>query len=280
MRAPHGQVGLGLLLFQDLAVVLMVLLVPALGGEAGSPLDFLFALATAGAIVAAVLIVARRVMPMVLERVARTCSPEVFLLSVIAICFGTAYGTSLAGVSVSLGAFLAGLLVSESRFDQQALGEVLPLQIVFSAVFFVSVGMLLDLGFLVANLPAVLAALVAIVVVKAAATAFSARVLGYPTGVAVVSGLMLAQVGEFSFVLERVGAGSGLSPAGLGAEGAQGFIAATVLLMVATPGLLALGSVIGRRLTPATPDRASEGTQPDPGSDVASELEDHVIVAG
>ena len=88
-------------------------------------------------------------MPVVLEQVARTCSPELFLLTVIAICFGTAFLTNLAGVSLSLGAFLAGLVVSESRFSQHALGEILPLQILFSATFFVSVGMLLDLGFLV-----------------------------------------------------------------------------------------------------------------------------------
>ena len=105
-----------------------------------------------------VIVVARRLMPPLLELVARTCSPEVFLLAVVAICFGTAYGTSLAGVSVSLGAFLAGLLVSESRFDQQALGEILPLQIIFSAMFFVSIGMLLDVGFLIDHLPAVLGA--------------------------------------------------------------------------------------------------------------------------
>ena len=101
-------------------------------------------------------------MPVVLEQVARTCSPELFLLTVIAICFGTAFLTNLAGVSLSLGAFLAGLVVSESRFSQHALGEILPLQILFSAMFFVSVGMLLDLGFLVTHLPLVAAGIAAV----------------------------------------------------------------------------------------------------------------------
>ena len=112
------------------------------------------ALGKAAAIIAAVLLVARRVMPPLLERVARTCSPELFLLTVVSICFGTAYLTSLAGVSVSLGAFLAGLVVSESQFSQHAFAEIMPLQILFSATFFVSVGMLLDVGFLVQHLPA------------------------------------------------------------------------------------------------------------------------------
>jgi CPA2 family monovalent cation:H+ antiporter-2 len=280
MSARHGQVGLGLLLFQDLAVVLMVLVVPALGGEAGTPLDFAWALAKAAGIVAAVVLVARRLMPRLLELVARTCSPEVFLITVVAVCFGTAYGTSLAGVSVSLGAFLAGLLVSESRFDQQALGEVLPLQIVFSALFFVSVGMLLDVGFLLDHLPVVLGAVLALLVVKALTTGLAVRALGERPDVAVAAGLMLAQVGEFSFVLERVGRDAGLSPAGLGEDGAQGFIAATVLLMVATPWLTSLGVRLGRRVQAATapPVRVAAGTEPAEG--VADELSDHVVVAG
>ena len=117
----------------------------------------------AGLIIVAVLVVARRLMPPLLERVALTCSPELFLLTVIAICFGTAWLTSIAGVSLSLGAFLAGLVVSESRFSHHAFGEIMPLQILFSATFFVSVGMLLDVGFLVHHLPLVLAAVALVV---------------------------------------------------------------------------------------------------------------------
>jgi len=128
-----GQISLGLLIFQDLAVIVMVLLVPILGGQGGSSADIGIALGKAVLIIAVVLIFARKLMPKVLEAVARTCSQELFLLTVIAICFGTAYLTSLAGVSVSLGAFLAGLLVSESRFSQHAFSEILPLQILFSA---------------------------------------------------------------------------------------------------------------------------------------------------
>ena len=120
-----GRVALGLLVFQDLAVVVMVLLVPMLAAGGGSGAEIAWALAKAGGLIAVVLIVARRLMPAVLEQVARTCSPELFLLTVIAVCLGTAWVTSLAGVSLSLGAFLAGLVVSESRFSQHALGEEL-----------------------------------------------------------------------------------------------------------------------------------------------------------
>ncbi|PYE54394.1 cation:proton antiporter [Deinococcus yavapaiensis] len=270
-----GQVSLGMLIFQDLAVVVMVLLVPILGGRGGSPLDIVWALGKAALLVAGVLIFARRVMPLVLEAVARTCSQEIFLLTVIAICFGTAWISSVAGVSLALGAFLAGLVVSESRFGRQALGEVLPLQILFSAAFFVSVGLLLDVRFLLANLPLVAGVLLLVVTVKALTSAFGARLLGYAPGVALGAGFLLAQIGEFSFVLERTGREYGLSPAGLGTGGTQAFIAATVVLMALTPVLARLGGTIGERFSKSTP--ASSTAEPHEGF---GGLRDHVLIAG
>jgi CPA2 family monovalent cation:H+ antiporter-2 len=280
-NSDHGQVGLGLLIFQDLAIVVMVLLVPVLSaGGGGGPAAIAFALAKAAAIIVIVLVVARRVMPKILEVVAKTCSPELFLLTVIAICFGTAYLTSLAGVSLSLGAFLAGLMVSESRFSQHALSETLPLQILFSATFFVSVGMLLDVKFLVQNLPIVAGAIAVVLLIKIATTWISVRTLGYATPVAAASALMLAQIGEFSFVLEREGRELGLFPAGSGAAGSQTFIAATVVLMVATPFLMRVGSglstkIVRRRETAGMPADDSAESLGD-----ALALEDHVIVGG
>lgn len=280
-NAPHGQVGLGLLLFQDLAIAAMVLLVPTLAGEGGSPLALAQALGTAAALVAVVLVVARRVMPTVLEAVARTCSPEVFLLSVVAICFGTAYGAAFAGVSLSLGAFLAGLLVSESRFSEHAFGEILPLQILFSAAFFVSVGMLLDLEYVMMNLGWVALAIGGMFLLKVLTTGVSALALGQPLQTAAFSGLLLAQVGEFSFVLERVGREAGLYPAGMDEAGAQTFIAATVVLMMATPFLARVGAALGgwlerwsKKGAPAPADGALEEAEG------AAERSDHVIIAG
>ena len=281
ITSEHGRLAVSILLFQDLAVVAMVLLVPALGESGGSAFEVVTALATAGAIIALVVVFARRILPPLLERVARTCSPELFLLSVIAICIGTAYGTSLAGVSVSLGAFLAGLVVSESRFNSQALGEVLPLQIIFSATFFVSIGMLLDLGFLVDNLWMVAGAVLALFVVKAVTAGLAVRALGVPAAVAAATALTLAQVGEFSFVLAASGAAEGLTPAGLGADGTQAFIAATVLLMAATPALSGVGVRLGGRMTPAATGPELPGrVEPDVGAGVAEGVDDHVVVAG
>jgi CPA2 family monovalent cation:H+ antiporter-2 len=276
--STRGQVMLGILIFQDLAIVLMVLLVPMLSGSAGSAGGIVLALAKAAALIGLTLLVARRLMPPLLESVARTCSPEIFLLTVIAVCFGTAYLTSLAGVSLSLGAFLAGLVVSESRFSEHALGEILPLQILFSATFFVSVGMLLDLGFVLTHLPEVMAFVAGVLALKIATTTASVLALGYPLPLAGAVGLTLAQVGEFSFVLERTGREVGLYPAGSASQGSSAFIAATVVLMAATPFLASTGArlsqTLERRIARARP---TEPLEPPPQGIPQA---DHVIVAG
>lgn len=152
-------------------------------------------------------------------------------------------------MSVSLGAFLAGLVVSESRHSAHALGEVLPLQILFSATFFLSVGTLLDVRFLIEEPLLVLAAGALVLIVKSVTTFGAALATGVGAATAASTALLLAQVGEFAFALERLGRDAGLTPAGLGEEGSQSFIAATVLLLVATPGLASAGRAIGARLT-------------------------------
>ena len=271
-----GQTSLGLLIFQDLAVVAMVLLLPVLGGgDEGGGGALVRALLTAGAVIAVTLVVARRVMPPVLEAVARACSPEVFLLSVIALCLGTAYLTALAGVSVSLGAFLAGLVVSESRHSAHALGEVLPLQILFSATFFLSIGTLLDVRFLLEEPLLVLGAVALVLVVKSVTTAGAVLATGMGAATAASAGLLLAQVGEFAFVLERLGREEGLSPAGLGEDGSQAFIAATVLLLVATPGLAAGGRSIAARRSRRSP----VAVQPAGAAD-GEAASGHVVLSG
>ena len=277
--APSGQLSLAILIFQDLAIVLMVLLVPLLGGTEGTPLEAVLALGGALLVIAAAIVLARKAVPWILERVVRTRRQELFLLTVVAICFGTAWATSLAGVSLALGAFLAGLVVSESRYSAWALSEVLPLRTLFNAVFFVAVGMLLDVGFLVQNLPVVLAVAGGVLLLKALITTGSVLVLGYPLRIASAVGLGLAQIGEFSFVLERAGRTSGLSPAGLGEAGEQTFIAVTVLLMILTPFLLQLGPRLGGRLERSRLGRVGRQSMPQ-AAETEAHPEDHVVVVG
>lgn len=270
-----GRAQVGLLIFQDLAIVAFVLVVPMLSGDGGSALDMAVAFGRAALVVAVVLIGARRVMPQLLERVARACSQEVFLLVVVAICIGTAYVSGLLIGSVTLGAFLAGLLVGESAFDLQALGEIIPLQTLFSAVFFISVGMLLDPAFLVGNAVFVLAVVAVVVVIKVATTGVAVAALREPVSVTAVAAFGLAQVGEFSFVLEGVGRAAGLTPAGFGETGSQTFIAATVVLMLATPALSALGRALASRATVGRDRLLAEHL--DGGSD---SRHGHVVITG
>ncbi|HYI10049.1 MAG TPA: cation:proton antiporter [Thermoanaerobaculia bacterium] len=278
LTSSKGQLALGILIFQDLSIVALALILPLLAGEGGSGSDAARSLAIAAVVVAVIVVVTRRVMPFVLERVARTCSAEIFLLTIIAICFGTAWLTSLAGVSLSLGAFLAGLVVSESRFSHHAFAEILPLQILFSAIFFVSVGLLLDLSFVAHNLPLILAVVAAVVLLKVLVTLLAARLLGYGWAVAGATALLLAQIGEFSFVLERVGRSAGLYPAGMEGMG-QTFIASAVLLMAVTPLLARAGSWLESLRARHADESVGRAAEAEPSTERV-QLENHVIVAG
>jgi len=282
-RTEAGQLSVGMLIFQDLAVVAMVIAVPLLGsaGTEGGLKAQLFPLGVAVVGIAVVLVIARRLVPKVLEALARTCSQEIFLLGVIAICLGTAFLTGLAGVSLSLGAFLAGLLVSESRFGSQALGEILPLQILFSATFFVSVGLLLDVSFLIRNIGLVLGVVAVVLLLKGIIVGLSARALGVSGGAAIAGSFLLAQVGEFSFVLERAGRDAGLSPAGLGEAGGQTFIASTVLLMTLTPFLAQAGRALERRFVKRRRRVASVAAgREGEASGIPHEMSRHVLILG
>lgn len=277
--APVGQLALAMLIFQDFAIIAMVLFVPMLGGGGGSVLDVLLALGRAVLLIAGVVVLARKAVPWVLDKVIRSRRQEIFLLAVVTICLGTAWITSLADVSLALGAFLAGLVVSESRYRAHALSEILPLRTIFSAVFFVSVGMLLDVRFLIEHPMLVLGVAAGLLLTKAVITGASALLLGYPVRIAAAAGLTLAQIGEFSFVLDRVGRSAGLSPAGFGTTGEQTFIAVSVLLMMLTPFLVQAGPGLGRRLEASALGRIGRRrTQED--APAAAGLEDHVIVVG
>ena len=280
---PAGKLSLAVLIFQDLAIVAMVLLVPMLAGTGGGPLDLLIVLGKAAALILAVIVLARRVVPWVLEKVVRTRRPELFLLTIVAICFGTAAVSAMADVSLALGAFLAGLIVSESEYSEQALSEILPLRTVFNAVFFVSVGMLLDLRFVLGNPLLVLGVAAAVVVLKFVITTGAILVLGYPIRIAAATGLALAQIGEFSFVLERAGRAAGITPAGLGDAGAQTFIAVTVLLMIATPFQVQAAPRFGTFMARTPLRKLGDGPGPDavkPASEDGARAEPYVGEGG
>ncbi|WP_445663945.1 cation:proton antiporter domain-containing protein [Fodinibius sp. AD559] len=276
---PTGQLSLAVLIFQDLSIVLMVLLVPLLAGQSESVFDVFWILGKAVLLILAVLVLARRIVPWILEKVAKTKNPELFLLTVVAVCFGTVALSSMANVSLALGAFLAGLVVSESEFSEQALSEILPLRTIFNAVFFVSVGMLLDLSYVIEYPLLLLGIAVLVILLKLIITSAGLLTLGYPVRIAAASGLALAQIGEFSFVLERAGRAAGITPAGMGELGSQIFIAVSVLLMIGTPFLLNAGPRLGELLSRTPLSKLGEDSNGEQ-TDYKQSLEDHVIIVG
>ena len=234
---PHGRTGLGILLFQDIIIVPMILITPMLAGSQPGEIDssiILFA-AKGLAIVILILVAAKWLMPWLLHQVARTRSKELFLLSVVAICLTIAWLTSNAGLSLALGAFIAGLIISESEYSHQALGNILPFRNVFTSFFFVSIGMLLDTGFLVHNPIIILIASGGVLILKAVIASSAAILLGLPLRSGILTGLSICQVGEFSFILSRTGVEHGLL-----VDHYQLFLAVAVLTMAATPFIISL----------------------------------------
>jgi CPA2 family monovalent cation:H+ antiporter-2 len=277
---PVGRLSLAVLIFQDFAIIAMVLLVPILSGQSDSIQDVFIVLGKAILLIAVVVLLARKIVPWILEKVAQTRRQELFLLTVMAICFGTAALTNLADVSLALGAFLAGLVVSESHYSDHALSEILPLKTIFNAVFFVSVGMLLDLQFVLENPLLLLGIAAGVLVLKFILSSVSLLVLGYPIRIAAAAGIVLAQIGEFSFVLERAGRPAGLTPGGFGEMGSQVFIATSVLLMLLTPLFLKISPKIGELLAKTPLRKIGENRKEKVSEEEKTDLEDHVILIG
>jgi len=275
--APHGRLTLGVLLFQDLLVIPMLLAIPLLSGAAGSMSASLAALVKAVTVLAAVLVAAVIVVPRVLHLVSLTRQRDLFVLTVLLVCLGTAWTISRLGGSLSLGAFLAGLVVAGSRFRHQALADVLPFREALASLFFISLGMLLDPAALVENGGSILALVGAIVVGKFVVVFLAGMAVRLSLRVCVLAGVALAQVGEFSFVLAHAARGTGLLEGAFAAN----LWMAVILSLLVTPLLLMVGPHIAagvgksRRLTRLLDVRTSaEACQ------VCRVLRDHVIIAG
>src|SRR5882672_12004670 len=211
LHTRHGRVMIGISLVEDLAVVAMTVLLPALGaGVTERPIAVAIAFGKAALVLVPALFLAARVVPALMRRVARTHNDELFLLVVLAVGLGTGALTQAVGLSVALGAFLAGLIISTSDYAHETIARLLPLRDLFVAMFFVTVGMLVDPYTVAANLP-LLAALIVLIVVGKALIRFSVvRLFGYPWSTAARVGVGLAQIGEFSFILVQVARGAGL----------------------------------------------------------------------
>ena len=275
---PQGRLATGILIFQDLCVVPIMLVVPFLAGrEGGGAPALLLALGKAVIIVVAVGGLARVVVPRLFAEILKTRSRELFLIAVILLGTLTALGTAAAGASLALGAFLAGLVISESDYGHQALAELLPFRDVFISLFFVAIGMLVQFDFIRHHPWLAAGGVVAVLAGKTLVASVGPALLGYAGRVAVLAALLVSQIGEFSFVLAKEGRGLALMSEGM----YQGFLAVAAFTMLVTPFLLQGGPALVDALERVAPlDRLLPGFRTRTISDAAQPLADHVIIAG
>ncbi len=273
----HGRVTIGILIFQDLAVIGMMLLIPSLRQwETAKGTEVLLTLAKAGMGVAALLVLSRFLIPRLLKEVIRLNSRDIMALTVLMVVMGTAFLAHRWGLSLALGAFLAGLVISESDYVHEIAAQVMPFRDVFTGVFFISVGMLLNLPFLAHNLLLILPMMVGVALLKALSAGAAIRALVNPWRLVVIVSISLMQIGEFSFLLMSEGYRIGL----IGTIQYQFLLAIAILTMVATPFVMNAGPEIANRwehwMTGATFFPETEIIE----SHRRTGMENHVIIAG
>jgi len=245
LESEHGKRVMGVLLFQDLAVVPLLVLIPALGASGENLVSALGIAALKATVLVTVLLVGgQHVMRRWLTLVARRKSEELFVLNLLFITLGLAWLTELAGLSLALGAFIAGMLISETEYKHQVETDIRPFHDVLLGLFFISIGMLLDWRLVLERWPLVLLLLVVPTFLKATLVALLARVLGASAGVAMRTGLYLAQAGEFGFVLLTLAQQNALVPPAL----LNPILASMVLSMLATPFILMYSNRIVMKL--------------------------------
>ena len=272
LEAPHGKLILGILLFQDFLVVPMIILTPVLAGAVEASLASILIRFGGGiAIIGTVFIVARHLMPHILRMIVRTGIREILVVGALFICLGMAMLTDSLQFSLALGAFIAGIIISESEYSHQVVADILPFRDVFFSIFFISIGMLLSLEFVRAHVVTVVIAALSLILLKLVVVTAIVLVMKYPMRTALMVGIGLAQIGEFSFILANVGIGvEMLSPAQY-----QAFLAGSVLTMMITPFFIQVSprlAVAAENLLPFKPgedDPKSTGT-----------LHHHVVLVG
>ena len=273
ISSVHGRLASGVLIFQDLCIVPMMLLVPFLG-ESGQGFVGDVVWAVVKSLLALVLIVgvARRLLPWLLLQVALLRNREVLMLFVILVCLGTAWLTAASGLSLALGALVAGMVISESELSHQVAVDVLPLRDCFSGIFFISIGMLLNLSLLAEEFLTPLIGLLFVLTIKSAIIFFVFWWLYRSIRLGVVLALSLAQVGEFSFILAQ----SGMSYSLLSPANAQTFLAVAILSMIATPFLVQAAHGMEYRLGGTARKPPPDGS----GDEPREKVQGHVIIVG
>ncbi len=274
--SPHGKATIGILILQDLCVVPMMLFTPMLGNSQPSVQSVLEIALKALAVIVLAFFGARSFIPRILGVVVNSRNRELFLLTIIFIGIGTAWLTSQAGLSLALGAFIAGLAISDSDYSHQVLGDIMPFRDAFMSLFFISIGMLFDPSILVRHLPFIASLIAAILILKLLVSTFALRAIGLPLRVSLLSAFTLAQIGEFSFVLSQEGVKEGL----LSPETYQSFLAASIATMVLTPFFLLVSEPVAAFTLKRLPPWLVRGRRSLVGKEKKLTLSEHVIIAG
>ncbi len=275
--SPHGRVIVGMMIFQDIIAIPMMLMIPFFAGVGdGWHVESLYAIGKGIAVLAFVLFSAVKLIPKLLYHIAKTRNRELFLLTVFTICSSVAWITSSIGLSLSLGAFLAGLIISDSEYRAEAIGDILPFQDIFTSFFFVSIGMLLNLEFFFNEPFYIMAVALGILSMKAIIAGLAAWALGMPLRTVVLTAVAMSQIGEFSFVLAKAS-----SAFELGSQyHYQLFLAVALLTMAVAPSLMngssTLASWILRLPLPAWVKTGLKAPQ----NQEKQTLKDHIIIIG
>lgn len=274
LESPQGNISLGILLFQDISLVPM-LVITQLFGQAGnySLTTVLIRFSLSILAVAGVVIIARYLMPRILYLMVKTRVREIFLITSLFLCLGMAFLTSSLGLSLALGAFLAGIIISESEYSYQVTAEIMPFKDLFTSLFFISIGLLLNLQFAWSEKFVILTLVVIIIFLKALIVFLIVKIIKYPHRIALITGLGLAQIGEFSFVLASVGKSSGLIPEDI----FQIFIASSILTILATPFLMQYSPLLAEKIRKKF--KPGKEAKPEP-EEKEETFRNHVIVGG
>ena len=277
VESHHGKISLGILIFQDLIIVPMMLFIPFLSGESaniGSELMIL--LVKTIALLGVTFVFGRWFIPYVLHKIAVSNSQELFLIAIIVIGFAIASFSAWLGLSLALGAFLAGLAISESSYSYQAIGNIIPFRDVFASFFFLSIDMLLDLNFFIDNWITIITITIILIALKSTIIGLVSFVLGYPFRIAFRSGLILSQIGEFSFILAKMGLSRDL----IDNHFYQIFLAVAILSMSVTPIFITFSKPITSFFAKIPmPSIIRKGMRKLPKS-VSPELSGHSILVG
>ncbi|HLB12308.1 MAG TPA: cation:proton antiporter, partial [Dehalococcoidia bacterium] len=274
----HGRIMTGILIVQDLSVIPMMVLLPLLGQASATALpDLGLAVLKAAVLMGGMFLLGTRLIPWVIERVVKTRSRELFLLTIVALVLAMAFGARLLDLSLALGAFMAGLVVSESKFGAQALAEVTPLRDIFALLFFVSIGMLTDPRFVLQNLELVAVVVAVIIFSKWVFSALAASFAGYDGRTSFFVGIGLIQIGEFSFLLARLG----LDRQIVSEQVYTLVLAAAILTMMLTPLAMTVSPGLYATLSRLGPLRPllERGSTPKAFSKIGR-MSNHAVVCG